>query len=320
MELHQLRYVVAVARTGNFSRAATQCHVSQPSLSQQIQKLEDELGERLFDRLRTCARLTPAGEALHERAVRILAEVEAAQREATEARALKSGLVAVGVLPTIAPYLLPKVLPRFSREYPGIEVVVQEDTTVRLLSLLAGCELDLALASLPLRDERMQSETLFTEELLLALPPRHRLLGKTSIRPADLGAEPFILMKEGHCLGDQVLDFCTRRDFHPNVSCRSAQIETIRALVQAGMGISLLPAMACPPARGSQSLYRSLTPPCPQRAVAVAWLRDRPPGRAAHAFLTQLRGVAREFTVVPSAIGGGTQVSQAQGEVSSNNL
>ncbi len=320
MELHQLRYVVAVARTGNFSRAATQCHVSQPSLSQQIQKLEDELGERLFDRLRTCARLTPAGEALHERAVRILAEVEAAQREATEARALKSGLVAVGVLPTIAPYLLPQVLPGFSREFPGIEIVVQEDTTARLLSLLAGCEIDLALASLPLHGEQVRSEALFTEELLLALPPHHRLLRKASIRPADLGAERFILMKEGHCLGDQVLDFCTRRDFHPNVSCRSAQIETVRALVQAGMGISLLPAMACPKGRGPQPLYRSLSPPCPQRVVAVAWLRDRPPGRAASAFLEHLRGVARDFSAAPQATTRGTQVGEAHGKVSSDNL
>jgi LysR family transcriptional regulator, hydrogen peroxide-inducible genes activator len=289
MELQQLRYVVAVARTGNFSRAAAQCHVSQPSLSQQIQKLENELGERLFDRLKTRARLTPAGEALHERAARILAEVEAARREATETRALTRGSVSVGVLPTIAPYLLPQVLPGFSKAFPGIGIVVQEDTTAQLLGLLAVCELDLAIASLPIRDGRVQTETLFTEELRVALPSNHPLVKKPSIRAADLEAERFILMKEGHCLGDQVLDFCTRRDFHPNVLCRSAQIETIRALVQAGMGISLIPAMACPAARSPQPHYRSLTPPLPQRAVAALWWRDRPPGRAASVFLQHLR-------------------------------
>jgi LysR family hydrogen peroxide-inducible transcriptional activator len=289
MELHQLRYVVAVARTGNFTRAAAQCHVSQPSLSQQIQKLEEELGERLFDRLKTCARLTPPGEALHERAVRILAEVEAAHREATETRALTRGSVSVGVLPTIAPYLLPKVLPGFSKEFPGIGVIVQEDTTAQLLNQLAACELDLTIASLPIRDQRVQTATLFTEELLVALPPHRPLVKKPTIKTADLEAERFILMKEGHCLGDQVLNFCTRRDFHPNVLCRSAQIETIRALVQAGMGISLIPAMACPPARSPHPCYRSLAPPLPQRTIVVVWLKDRPPGRAASAFLEHLR-------------------------------
>lgn len=289
MELQQLRYVVAVARTGNFSRAAEQCHVSQPSLSQQIQKLEDELGERLFERLKTRARLTPAGEALHERAVRILAEVESVRRDATEARGLTRGLVTLGVLPTIAPYLLPRVLPGFSREFPGVEIVVQEDTTIRLLNLLAAREIDLAIASLPVSDERMQTETLFNEELLVALPPNHPLVKKRTLRAADLESERFILMKEGHCLGDQVLNFCSRRDFHPNILCRSAQIETIRALVQAGMGISLVPAMACPSTPADRRHYRSLVAPSPQRAIAAVWLKTRPPGRAAGAFLQHLR-------------------------------
>ena len=127
MEMHQLRYVVAVARAGNFSRAAEQCHVSQPSLSQQIQKLEDELGERLFDRMKRMARLTPSGQAFLRRAVRILEEVGAAQREATEAKHLLWGAVAVGVLPTIAPYLLPDAMAQFTKKYPGVEVIVQED-------------------------------------------------------------------------------------------------------------------------------------------------------------------------------------------------
>ena len=120
MELHQLRYVVAVARTGNFSRAAEQCHVSQPSLSQQIQKLEDELGERLFDRLKRETRLTPHGEAFLRRAVKILEEVDAARQEAKDATELLRGTVTMGVLPTIAPYLLPEVLPGFMEKYPGV--------------------------------------------------------------------------------------------------------------------------------------------------------------------------------------------------------
>src|SRR5687768_818705 len=132
MELHQLRYVVAVARSGNFSRAAEHCHVSQPSLSQQIQKLEEELGERLFDRLRRHARLTQAGERFLPRAQRILDEVDAAEREAREAQENILGELVIGVLPTIAPYLLPLVIAEFGRSFPGVEIVVQEDTTARL--------------------------------------------------------------------------------------------------------------------------------------------------------------------------------------------
>ena len=145
MEMHQLRYVVAVARTANFSRAADLCHVSQPSLSQQIKKLEDELGERLFDRMKRAAKLTSHGETFLRRAVRILEEVDAAKREATDAQDLLRGTLTIGVLPTIAPYLLPKVMAQFTGKYPGVEIVVQEDTTARLLKLALDYEIDFAL-------------------------------------------------------------------------------------------------------------------------------------------------------------------------------
>ncbi|MBI5395875.1 MAG: LysR family transcriptional regulator [Verrucomicrobia bacterium] len=292
MELHQLRYVVAVARTGNFSHAAEQCHVSQPSLSQQIKKLEDELGERLFDRLKHRANLTAAGEAFLQRAVRILSEVDAARREATDAHALTHGCVTLGVLPTIAPYLLPRVVPGFSGKFPGVEVVVQEDTTAQLLKLAAAGEVDVTIASLPIKDGRFEKSTLFSEELLLALPPGHPLAKKRNIRIADLEGERFILMKQGHCLGDQVLSFCTRRDFHPNIMCRSAQLETLRALIMAGMGISLIPEMACPSDPQSRLIHRSLNEPRPQRSIVALWLRHRPLSRAARAFLDHLRKAA----------------------------
>src|SRR5271168_5027757 len=142
MEMHQLRYVVAVARTRNFSRAAEQCHVSQPTLSQQIQKLEDELGERLFDRMKREAKLTAHGEAFLPRAVRILEEADAAKREASDAKSLLRGMVTVGVLPTIAPYLLPGAMATFTEKFPGVEIVVQEDTTARLLKLALDCEIE----------------------------------------------------------------------------------------------------------------------------------------------------------------------------------
>ncbi|MBK8002193.1 MAG: hydrogen peroxide-inducible genes activator [Verrucomicrobia bacterium] len=285
MEMHQLRYVVAVARTGNFSRAAEQCHVSQPSLSQQIQKLEDELGERLFDRLKREAKLTSHGQAFLRRAIRILEEVDAARRDATDAKELSSGSVTLGVLPTIAPYLLPPVLTKFHARHPGIEIIVQEDTTAQLLKLGLACEIDFALTSLPIADARFEIRELFSEELLVALPPDHPLAAKRTLRSADLESERFIVMKEGHCLGDQVLNFCERRAVRPNVTFRSAQLETVQSLVCAGVGLSLIPAMAMGAGRGRNPEYRSLQAPRPERKIVAVWPRQRPLGRAAEELL-----------------------------------
>lgn len=285
MEMHQLRYAVAVARTGNFSRAAEQCHVAQPSLSQQIQKLEEELGERLFDRMKRTAKPTPHGEAFLRRAVRILEEVDAAKREAREANGLLRGKLAVGVLPTIAPYLLTEVLMAFSGNFPGIETEVHEDTTAQLLKQVLAYELDLALVSRPIDEARFEVRELFREELKLALPPGHPLARKRSVSAEDLREEQLIVMKPGHCLGDQVLGFCDRLQLNPRISFRGAQLETIQALVRAGAGISLVPAMAANGDREDRPTYRSLTAPKPERSVVAVWPKQRPPGRAANEFL-----------------------------------
>ena len=295
MEMHQLRYVVAVARAANFSRAAEQCHVSQPSLSQQIQKLEEELGERLFNRMKREAKLTAHGEAFLPRALRILEEVDLARREASDARSLLRGRVIVGVLPTIAPYLLPAVLGDFAKRFPGVEIVVQEETTAQLLKLVIACEIDFAVASRPIRDRRMEVKDLFTEELRLALPPRHSLTRKRTVRLADLEKEPFIVMKEGHCLGDQVLNFCERRDLKPTISFRTAQLETIQALVHSGVGISFVPAMAAGKKRAGLPEYRSLVSPKPERKIVAIWPKQRPLSRAANELLNQIIANSKEL-------------------------
>lgn len=289
MELHQLRYVAAVARTGNFSRAAEQCHVSQPSLSQQILKLEEELGERLFDRTRRAAKLTAAGGNFLPRAIRVLEEVDAAQREAKEASDLLRGTVTLGVLPTIAPYLLPRAMAAFAKKYPGVDLVVQEDTTAQLLKLLHACEIDFALASHPITDDRLEVQELFSEALLIALPPGHPLTRKARVNAADLESERLIVLKEGHCLGDQVLQFCERREVRSSISFRSAQLETIQSLVCAGMGLSLIPQMAVGAQRGAKPVYRPFQAPQPERTIIAIWPRQRPPSRAAMALLHLLR-------------------------------
>lgn len=288
MEMQQLRYVTAVARTRNFSRAAEECHVSQPSLSQQIQKLEDELGERLFDRMKREVKLTSHGEIFLRRAIRILEEASAAQREATEAQDLLRGTLTIGVLPTIAPFLLPEVMAQFTEKFPGVEMVVQEDTTARLLKLVLDYEIDFALASLPLDEERLEIKTLFSEELLLALPSGHRLTRKRKVSASDLAGERLLVMKEGHCLGDQVLGFCDRRDVKPRISFRSSQLETIQVLVSSGLGISLIPEMATRIHRQNSPQFRSFQAPKPTRKIVTAWHRQRPPGRAAREFLKML--------------------------------
>jgi LysR family hydrogen peroxide-inducible transcriptional activator len=288
MEMHQLRYVVAVARAANFSRAAEQCHVSQPSLSQQIIKLEQELGERLFDRMKREAKLTPHGQAFLPRAVKILEEVDVAKREACDAQKLLRGRVIVGVLPTIAPYLLPAVLVPFTGKFPGVEIVVQEDTTSQLLKLAHACEIDFAVASRPIQDQQIEVKDLFAEELRVALPPGHPLTRKRAVSVADLEQEPFIVMKEGHCLGDQVLNFCEGRDLKPTITFRSAQLETVQALVCSGVGISLIPAMATRSGRTPAPQYRSVVGPKPERKIVAIWPKQRPLSRAANEFLKQV--------------------------------
>src|SRR4051794_24799485 len=168
MELHQLRYFVAVARAGNFSRAAERCHVSQPSLSQQILKLERQLGQPLLNRLGRRAVPTDAGRLLLERATAILAAVEDAERR-LQAGDGGHGRLAVGAIPTIAPYLLPAALERFARRWPAVEVSLVEDVTRNLVAAVAEGELDLAVVALPQGDERLQADPLLTEPLLAAL-------------------------------------------------------------------------------------------------------------------------------------------------------
>ena len=245
MELHQLRYFLAVARTKHFSRAAEQCHVSQPSLSQQIMKLERELGEKLFERTKREVALTPAGDLLRVHADRVLHEVELAADGVRELRGLVRGRVTLGVLPTVAPYFLPQRLRAFTARFPAVEVVVHEDTTDQLAAAVLAKEIDLALVSLPVERTGLVAEEFFDEKLLVALPVKHPLAKKRRLTLDDLESEAFILMKEGHCLSGQALQFCRINGFAPRVSFRSAQIETVLAFVARGWGVSVVPAMAC---------------------------------------------------------------------------
>lgn len=294
MEFHQIRDFLAVASTGSFSGAAKKCRVAQPSLSKAIQRLEDELGEKLFIRLKRQAVLTPAGEILQRRATRILTEVEQTKRELEDTHGLRRGKVNVGVLPTISPYFMPRVLAQFTQKFPTLEIVIVEETTADLLKLIESWELDLALVSLPISENGLAKETLFREELLLTVPSKHPLAIKTKVEVKDLESERFILMKEGHCLADQVLTFCEDNELHLQIVLKTSQIETVQSLVMAGLGISLVPQMARISGR-IPLVYRSVENPKPTRTVTAIWRKDREHTRAASEFLNHLRRTAQAF-------------------------
>jgi LysR family hydrogen peroxide-inducible transcriptional activator len=295
MEIHQLRYFTAVARAQSFSRAAQRCFVSQPSLSQQIAKLERSLGQRLFDRLGRRVVLTEAGRVLLDRAESILSAVEETERRLRDRNATDGGRVTVGILPTIAPYLLGPALKRFFHPNSATEVTIQEDVTAQLVAGAAAGDLDLAIVALPIGDERLTVEHLFTEPLFLVLPPDHRFVRKRNIRLEDLRDDRFIVLNEMHCLGEQVLSVCRASGCEPKIACRSAQISTIQSLIALGQGISLLPAMARRAERGKQRVYCRLAGEQPTRTIAAIWHRHRYHSQAAERFLAGLREVAREF-------------------------
>ena len=289
MEMHQLRYFVAVAQANSFSRAAEACFVSQPSLSQQIAKLESELGQKLLDRLGRRVRLTDAGRQLLDSANSILATVDDAKRRMKDDGNLAGCRLSVGAIPTIAPYLLPGVLRHFEKRYAGVEVTIQEDVTRNLITALTAGEIDLAVMALPIDDEHLETECLWSEPLLLALPRGHRLSRKKRITAEDLVDERFLVLRELHCLGEQVLSYCRAHECQPRIACLSAQVATMQALIRQGMGITLLPEMATRDRASQGIIYRRLASPGLSRTIAVSWRKHRYHSIAATRFLQSLR-------------------------------
>jgi LysR family hydrogen peroxide-inducible transcriptional activator len=276
MDLQQLRYFVAVAETGSFTRAAEREGVTQPTLSEQIIRLESKqhgLDRRLFDRLGRKVVLTDAGQVLLAHAQAILAVVDEAERAVLDSG--EGGSLRVGAIPTVAPYLLPRVLARFRKAHPAVQLQLKEDLTERLLAGLLAGELDVGLMALPIRDDRLHVEKLFTESLVMALPPKHRLVAKSEVKLGDVMDEPFILLDDVHCLGDQVLSFCHRGGLEPRVVCRGEQVVTLLAMVAAGQGVSVVPEMAAVGDAAKACVYRPLGKPSPTRTLCAVWHKQR---------------------------------------------
>jgi LysR family transcriptional regulator, hydrogen peroxide-inducible genes activator len=286
MELHQLRYFCAVAESGSFSRAAEHSHVSQPSLSQQILKLEAELGARLFDRLGRSVRLTEVGKAFLPRARAVLRELEAARGDVVERKDSISGQVTVGVIPTVAPYFLPPVLAAFSERFAESAVIVVEEITPVLLERLRAGAIDIAVLALPVRGHEFESLPLLTEPLFAALPRKHPLARRSTIALRDLRKEPFLLLRDGHCFRENAVAACDRARVSPRVVFESGQFSSLLGLVGAGVGVSLVPAMAVD--RRSQVRFVRISDPPATRTIGALTLRGRSLSRAHHAFLSSL--------------------------------
>jgi LysR family transcriptional regulator, hydrogen peroxide-inducible genes activator len=296
MELHQLRYFLAVARFSSFTRAAEHEHVAQPSLSQQIRKLENELGAPLFDRLGRRIRLTALGERFLEHSRRVLGDLEGARRDVDRMLGLGRGQVAVGVIPTIAPFLLPRALETCARQFPNISVAVREDLTSSLLLQLSEGEIDLAMLSLPVKGPEFVALPLLSDRMLLAVPPKHPLWRKRRrVALRDVAREPFLLLKDGHCFRDDVLQLCKVSRLNPQVVFEGGQFDTLVAMVAAGAGVTLLPEIARRHFRHAGVRLLEFLPPQPRRTIGVVRAKDKFQTEAARAFMAVLKqACARE--------------------------
>jgi len=301
MEFQQLRYLCAIVDTGSFTRAAERCHVAQPSLSQQISRLENELGAKLFDRLGRNIRLTESGRAFLPHARTALAQAELARDQVLGQRRDARGAVAVGVIPTIAPYYLPRRLAAFTRRFPESTLRIVEETTPVLVEQLRSAAIDLAILSLPLRHREFEIVPLLTERLFAALPPDHPLARARTLSLRELRDERFVLLRDGHCFRGVALDACRRARLAPRVAFESGQFSSLLGMVAAGVGVTLVPRMAVD--RVLPCRYVPISDPQAERTIAAVRLKGRSFNRVQRAMLDFLvRGAqcSRRQHAIPS--------------------
>ena len=277
--LQELRYIVAVADRRHFGRAAADCFVSQPTLSTQVKRLEERLGVRLFERSNKSVRITPEGEGIVAQARRVLEEVKRLEEVARGLRDPLSGEFRLGVIATLAPYLLPLALPPLKRRCPGLKLVVREGLTADLLAALREHRLDAVLLSLPAGDEGLETAPLFDEPFLLACPRRHRLAGQRQASASDVPPGELLLLAEGHCLRDQALEVCGSHGRSPGGDdYQATSLETLIELVAAGAGCTLVPALAWERLRGRRPGIAAvaLKDRGARRRIGMAWRRTYP--------------------------------------------
>lgn len=278
IKLKDLRYLVAIADTGHFGKAAEKCFVSQPTLSAQLKKLEDYLGVPLVERQPRKALLTPAGAQIVVRARRIVEASDEVVAIAQAHREPLAGRLRIAFLPTIGPYLLPIVAPKLRKELPRLELMLYEYQTATMLERLRAGDIDMGILALPVDLDGLAAKPLYDEHFVVAAPADHALASRKQIKIEDLQGTTLLLLEDGHCLRDQALDVCNRIDVHEKQDFRATSIETLRQMVASGAGLTLMPELAT---LGSHAAPRGLVfkpfaKPAPSRRIGVIWRKSSP--------------------------------------------
>jgi LysR family hydrogen peroxide-inducible transcriptional activator len=297
MTLTELRYIVAVARERHFGHAARSCHVSQPTLSVAIKKLEEELGLTLFERGPGEVRVTPVGQRVVEQAQRVLEEAARVKEIAAAGHDPLAGSLRLGAIYTIGPYLLPKLIPVLRRAAPTMQLLIQENFTHRLGEMLRQGEVDAILVALPFAEPGVAVRAVYDEPFLVAVPQGHPLEKKKHISSDELARESLLLLGAGHCFRDQVLDLCSNvQRSNRGALARTLEggsLETIRQMVASGVGVTVLPATSVAPGDGVGSdliRIRPFTRPVPDRRVVLAWRKSFPRPQAIEALRQAILG------------------------------
>lgn len=269
MNLRDLHYLIAVADLRSFSLAAERCFISQPTLSTQIKKLEDELGIQLFERTNKKVLPTELGEQIIASARRVLKEVDCIKELAATAQDPMAGNLRLGAFPTLATYLFPKLVPEIKQALPRIRLILIEEKTEQLLQQLRSGQIDAALLALPVDEDFLATATLFEDEFLLAVAGDHPLAAKTIVEQSDLAGQALLLLDEGHCLRGQALQVCQAAGADEEQDFRATSLETLRQMVRAGTGITFMPRIAVREEAGI--CYLPFQPPTPSRTIGLVW-------------------------------------------------
>lgn len=277
VSLKQLKYFDAVARTGHFGKAAERCSVTQPALSMQVQELEKSLGIQLLERGRNGVMLTEGGKEIAQRAARVLADVRDIVDLARRQGDVLSGPLRFGVIPSVAPYILPQLLPMLRKQVPELDLHIRESQTQTLIGELADGQLDLLLLALPIEHPDLETIRLFDDRFLLAMATSHRMSNRVKATPDLLENDRLLLLEEGHCMRDQALAFCNLRRIENINTFGASSLSTLVQMVANGLGMTLLPELAVPlETRRADIHLMRFADPEPQRVIGLAWRRSSP--------------------------------------------
>lgn len=273
MNLRDLNYLLAVETHRHFGKAAKASFVSQPTLSMQIKKLEDSLGVTLIERSNKNVMLTPMGKKIARLAKEILSRVEQMKDIAKSEQNPFAGEIRIGIIPTVAPYLLPLIMPALNKKFPALTIFLLEQQTKHLVHNLQEGSIDAGILALPIPEENLIHADLYSETFLLAVPKQHEFAHKKQIKQAELEDKTILLLEEGHCLRDQALELCQTALAHEAHNFQATSLETLRHMVAAGVGITLMPELAC--AKGEAHIaYIPFNKNKPKRQIALFWRKS----------------------------------------------